>query len=157
MKEHIVILHDLAALRPFDDFDVNAVGTLNLLEAARQRCPEAPFVHMSTNKVYGDAPNRIALRETPTRWDYADPSFANGIAEDFSIDQSMHSLFGASKVAADIMRGSVPNGAPPTVPNGAAPARSAAAAAKVHAAPAGPAIRPPGRRSRGARHAARCG
>jgi CDP-paratose 2-epimerase len=95
--------HDLAALRPFDDFDVNAVGTLNLLEAARQNCPEAAFVHMSTNKVYGDAPNRISLRETPTRWDYADPAFANGIAEDFSIDQSMHSLFGASKVAADIM------------------------------------------------------
>jgi CDP-paratose 2-epimerase len=95
--------HDLAALRPFDDFDVNAVGTLNLLEAARQNCPEAPFVHMSTNKVYGDAPNRISLRETPTRWDYADPAFANGIDEDFSIDQSMHSLFGASKAAADIM------------------------------------------------------
>jgi CDP-paratose 2-epimerase len=95
--------HDLAALRPFDDFDVNAVGTLNLLEAARQHCPEAPFVQMSTNKVYGDAPNRIALRETQTRWDYADPDFADGIAEDFSIDQSMHSLFGASKVAADIM------------------------------------------------------
>ena len=95
--------HDLAALRPFDDFDVNAVGTLNLLESARQYCPEAPFVHMSTNKVYGDAPNRIALRETQTRWDYADPDFANGIAENFSIDQSMHSLFGASKVAADVM------------------------------------------------------
>jgi len=95
--------HDLAAFRPFDDFDVNAVGTLNVLEAARQYCPEAPFVHMSTNKVYGDAPNRIALRETQTRWDYADPDFANGIAENFSIDQSMHSLFGASKVAADVM------------------------------------------------------
>src|SRR5262249_14625740 len=95
--------HDLAALRPFDDFDVNAVGTLNLLEAARQNCPEAPFVHMSTNKVYGDAPNQISLHETLTRWDYADPAFVNGIAEDFSIDQSMHSLFGASKVAADIL------------------------------------------------------
>ena len=95
--------HDLAALRPFDDFDVNAVGTLNVLESARQYCPEAPFVHMSTNKVYGDAPNRIALRETQTRWDYADPDFANGISENFSIDQSMHSLFGASKVAADVM------------------------------------------------------
>jgi CDP-paratose 2-epimerase len=95
--------HDLAALRPFDDFDVNANGTLNVLEAARQHCPEAPFAHMSTNKVYGDAPNRIALCETETGWDYADPNFTNGIAEDFSIDQSMHSVFGASKVAADIM------------------------------------------------------
>ncbi len=95
--------HDRAAAIPFDDFDTNAVGTLNLLEAARQACPEAPFVHMSTNKVYGDAPNRIALTELPTRWDYADPAFAHGIAEDFSIDQSKHSLFGASKVAADVM------------------------------------------------------
>jgi len=95
--------HDLAASRPFDDFDVNAVGTLNLLEAARQACPESPFVHMSTNKVYGDAPNNIALKELETRWDYDDPSYANGIAETFSIDQSKHSLFGASKVAADVM------------------------------------------------------
>jgi CDP-paratose 2-epimerase len=95
--------HDLAASRPFDDFDVNAVGTLNLLEAARQSCPESPFIHMSTNKVYGDAPNRIKLNELPTRWDYDDPAFADGIAETFSIDQSIHSLFGASKVAADVM------------------------------------------------------
>ena len=95
--------HDRAAALPFDDFDTNAVGTLNLLEAARQACPQAPFVHMSTNKVYGDAPNRIALAELPTRWDYADPAYAHGIAEDFSIDQSKHSLFGASKVAADVM------------------------------------------------------
>src|ERR1041385_1001482 len=95
--------HDRAAAIPFDDFDTNAVGTLNLLEAARQAAPEAPFVHMSTNKVYGDAPNRIALRELPTRWDYADPAFAHGIAETFTIDQSKHSLFGASKVAADVM------------------------------------------------------
>ncbi len=95
--------HDLAASRPFDDFDVNAVGTLNLLEAARQACPEAPFVHLSTNKVYGDAPNEIPLRELPTRWDYADPAYADGIAETFRIDRSKHSLFGASKVAADIM------------------------------------------------------
>src|ERR1051325_7207338 len=73
--------HDLAASRPFDDFDVNAVGTLNMLEAARQACPESPFIHMSTNKVYGDAPNRIALEELPTRWDYADPAYENGIAE----------------------------------------------------------------------------
>ncbi len=95
--------HDLAAARPFDDFDVNAVGTLNLLEAARRHCPAAPFVHMSTNKVYGDRPNSIRLREMETRWDYDDPAVAHGIAEDFPIDQSKHSLFGASKVAADIM------------------------------------------------------
>ena len=95
--------HDRAAAIPFDDFDTNAVGTLNVLEAARQACPESPFVHMSTNKVYGDAPNRIALRELPTRWDYADPAYADGIPETFTIDQSTHSLFGASKVAADMM------------------------------------------------------
>jgi len=95
--------HDRAAAIPFDDFDTNAVGTLNMLEAARRACPEAPFVHMSTNKVYGDRPNRIALQELETRWDYADPAYARGIAEDFSIDQSKHSLFGASKVAADVM------------------------------------------------------
>ena len=95
--------HDRAAAIPFDDFDTNAVGTLNLLEAARQACPEAPFIHMSTNKVYGDAPNRIARQELATRWDYADPAYAHGIAEDFPIDQSKHSLFGASKVAADVM------------------------------------------------------
>jgi CDP-paratose 2-epimerase len=95
--------HDLAASRPFDDFDVNAVGTLNLLEALRQANPEAPFVHMSTNKVYGDAPNNIGLKELDTRWDYDDPAFTDGIAETFSIDQSKHSLFGASKVAADVM------------------------------------------------------
>jgi len=95
--------HDRAAAIPFDDFDTNAVGTLNLLEAARQACPESPFVHMSTNKVYGDAPNRIALKELPTRWDYADPVYAGGIPETFTIDQSKHSLFGASKVASDVM------------------------------------------------------
>lgn len=95
--------HDRAAAIPFDDFDTNAVGTLNLLEAARQACPESPFVHMSTNKVYGDTPNRIALRELPTRWDYADPAYEHGIAETLTIDQSKHSLFGASKVAADVM------------------------------------------------------
>jgi CDP-paratose 2-epimerase len=95
--------HDRAADIPFDDFDTNAVGTLNMLEAARRACPESPFVHMSTNKVYGDRPNTVALQELPTRWDYADPAFAHGIAEDLSIDQSMHSLFGASKVASDVM------------------------------------------------------
>jgi len=95
--------HDRAAAIPFDDFDTNAVGTLNLLEAARRGCPESPFIHMSTNKVYGDRPNTIPLRELPTRWDYADPTYVEGIPEEFSIDQSKHSLFGASKVAADVM------------------------------------------------------
>ena len=95
--------HDLAASRPFDDFDVNAVGTLNLLEAARRASPESPFVHMSTNKVYGDAPNKIRLVEGETRWDYADAEYTNGIMETFPIDHSMHSIFGASKVAADVM------------------------------------------------------
>jgi len=95
--------HDRAAKIPFDDFDTNAVGTLNLLEAVRRYCPESPFVHLSTNKVYGDAPNRIRLKETNTRWDYDDPAYAEGIPESFSIDQSKHSLFGASKVAADVM------------------------------------------------------
>ncbi|MGD0253335.1 MAG: NAD-dependent epimerase/dehydratase family protein [Verrucomicrobiota bacterium] len=95
--------HDRAAAIPFDDFDTNAVGTLNFLEAARQACPESPFVHMSTNKVYGDAPNRIPLVELETRWDYADPAYAHGIPETFTIDQSTHSLFGASKVASDVL------------------------------------------------------
>jgi CDP-paratose 2-epimerase len=95
--------HDLAAQRPFDDFDVNAVGTFNLLEACRQFCKDSPFVHMSTNKVYGDAPNTIAMTELETRWDYADSNYANGISETFTIDQSKHSIFGASKVAADVM------------------------------------------------------
>jgi len=95
--------HDLAASRPFDDFDVNAVGTLNMLEATRQTNPEVPFVHLSTNKVYGDAPNELNLKELDTRWDYADPEYLNGIKEDFRIDQSKHSIFGASKVAGDVM------------------------------------------------------
>ncbi len=95
--------HDRAAAIPFDDFDTNAVGTLNFLEAARRACPESPFIHMSTNKVYGDRPNTIDLKELETRWDYADPEYEHGIAESFSIDQSKHSLFGASKVAADVM------------------------------------------------------
>jgi CDP-paratose 2-epimerase len=95
--------HDRAAAIPFDDFDTNAVGTLNMLEAARRACPESPFVHMSTNKVYGDRPNTIALKELETRWDYDDPAYTHGISEDFSIDQSKHSLFGASKVAADVI------------------------------------------------------
>ena len=96
-------LHDLAALRPFDDFDVNAMGTLNLLEATRRHVHEAVFVHMSTNKVYGDAPNEIHLSELDKRWDYADMLYQNGIPETFRIDQSKHSIFGASKVAADVM------------------------------------------------------
>lgn len=95
--------HDLAASRPFDDFDVNAVGTLNLLEAVRLTGLDTIFVHMSTNKVYGDAPNKIDLVEKESRWDYSDDKYSNGIKESFSIDQSKHSLFGASKVAADIM------------------------------------------------------
>ena len=95
--------HDKAASIPFDDFDVNAVGTLNLLEAARQFCLESPFVHMSTNKVYGDGPNSVPLKELDTRWDYSAPAYENGISESFSIDQCKHSLFGASKVAADVM------------------------------------------------------
>jgi CDP-paratose 2-epimerase len=95
--------HDRAAAIPFLDFEVNALGTLHLLEAARRFCPESPFVHMSTNKVYGDRPNTLPLAELETRWDYADPAFANGIAENLSIDQSKHSIFGASKVAADVM------------------------------------------------------
>ena len=95
--------HDRAASIPFEDFDTNAVGTLNLLEAARRFCPESPFVHMSTNKVYGDRPNEIELVELESRWDYGDPAFTNGIPETLSIDHSTHSLFGASKVAADVM------------------------------------------------------
>jgi CDP-paratose 2-epimerase len=95
--------HDRAAAIPFDDFDTNAVGTLNLLQAARLSCPESPFIYLSTNKVYGDGPNRIRLTEHATRWDYADAEYANGVPETFSVDQSLHSLFGASKAAADVM------------------------------------------------------
>ena len=95
--------HDKAASIPFHDFDVNAVGTLNLLEATRQFCKGSPFVHMSTNKVYGDGPNYIKIKELETRWEYDDSEYENGIAETFSIDQCKHSLFGASKVAADVM------------------------------------------------------
>ncbi|MEI9919955.1 MAG: NAD-dependent epimerase/dehydratase family protein [Bacteroidota bacterium] len=94
--------HDRAAAIPFDDFDTNAVGTFNMLEATRQYSTEVPFVHLSTNKVYGDAPNRIKLKELETRWDYDDDAYEHGIPETFTIDQSKHSLFGASKVAGDI-------------------------------------------------------
>jgi CDP-paratose 2-epimerase len=95
--------HDRAAAIPFLDFEVNALGTLHLLEAARRSCPESPFIHMSTNKVYGDRPNTLPLTELETRWEYADPAFRHGIAEEFSIDQSKHSLLGTSKLAADVM------------------------------------------------------
>jgi CDP-paratose 2-epimerase len=95
--------HDWASRKPLEDFDINAVGTLNLLEASRQTNPEVPFVHLSSNKVYGDALNELELMETKTRYDYADKEYENGIKEDFPIDQSKHSLFGASKLAADIM------------------------------------------------------
>jgi CDP-paratose 2-epimerase len=95
--------HDLAATRPYDDFDVNAVGTLNLLENCRRHTPDAVFIHVSTNKVYGDGPNRIPLQELETRWDYADPLYQDGIPEDFPVDQCLHSLFGVSKLAGDVM------------------------------------------------------
>lgn len=93
--------HDKAAEIPFDDFDVNALGTLNLLQAARTHAPEAAFCFCSTNKVYGDRPNQIPLRETATRWEYEDGR--DGIAEDMATDQCLHSLFGASKLAADVL------------------------------------------------------
>jgi CDP-paratose 2-epimerase len=94
--------HDRAAAIPFDDFDTNAVGTFNMLEATRQYSLEVPFVHMSTNKVYGDAPNEIEMVELEKRFDYSDSFYENGISETFRIDQTKHSLFGASKVSADI-------------------------------------------------------
>ncbi len=96
--------HDWAAKEPFTDFGVNAVGTLNLLEAARQVSPEAPFVFTSTNKVYGDTPNRLPLVELEKRWEI-DPGhpYTIGIDEQMSLDQTKHSLFGASKVAADVL------------------------------------------------------
>lgn len=95
--------HDLAKERPFDDFDINAVGTLNLLEATRQFCAESPFIFMSTNKVYGDAPNERALVELETRWDYANAEDYQGIDESCRVDSCLHSLFGASKLAADVL------------------------------------------------------
>jgi CDP-paratose 2-epimerase len=96
--------HDWAAREPFVDFDINAVGTLNVLEAARRHCPEAAFVFTSTNKVYGDAPNRLPLVEHDKRYEIdPDHTYAEGIREDMSIDHCLHSVFGASKVAADVM------------------------------------------------------
>ena len=97
--------HDWAAREPLTDFSVNANGTLNLLEATRTHCPEAAFIFTSTNKVYGDAPNELPLVEYETRWEIADnhPYYEHGIDEMLRIDQSKHSLFGASKVAADVL------------------------------------------------------
>ncbi len=95
--------HDKAREIPLLDFEVNALGTINLLEMARRHCPEAVFIHMSTNKVYGDAPNELPLQELPTRWDYARPEDYDGIAENMRIDQTTHSLFGTSKTSGDVV------------------------------------------------------
>jgi CDP-paratose 2-epimerase len=95
--------HDKARDIPILDFEVNALGTLNLLEATRQHSPEAVFLFTSTNKVYGDAPNEVPLKELETRWEYARPEDFNGISENCRIDRTLHSLFGASKAAADLV------------------------------------------------------
>src|SRR6266571_3384375 len=95
--------HDKARDIPLLDFEVNALGTVNLLEATRQHSPEAVFIFMSTNKVYGDAPNEVPLKELPTRWDYERQEDFHGIKEDCRIDRTTHSLFGASKTSADVM------------------------------------------------------
>jgi CDP-paratose 2-epimerase len=95
--------HDLAAMRPLDDFDVNVVGTMNLLEATRLYSMDAVFILMSTNKVYGDAPNELPIKELESRWDYARPEDFDGITEKMRIDRCKHSIFGASKVAADVI------------------------------------------------------
>jgi CDP-paratose 2-epimerase len=96
--------HDWAAREPRTDFTVNALGTMNLLEGARQHCPGAPFVFVSTNKVYGDLPNELPLVELDTRWELpTDHEWFDGIPVEMSIDRSTHSLFGVSKVAADVM------------------------------------------------------
>lgn len=95
--------HDRAADIALMDFDVNAVGTVNLLEATRQNFPESPFIHVSTNKVYGDSPNELPMVELETRWEYADEKDYNGITEECRIDRTLHSLFGASKTAGDVM------------------------------------------------------
>jgi CDP-paratose 2-epimerase len=95
--------HDKARDIPVLDFEVNALGTLHLLEATRQHCPEAVFVFLSTNKVYGDAPNEIPLLELDTRYDYARREDFDGISETCRIDRTLHSLFGASKAAADLL------------------------------------------------------
>lgn len=95
--------HDKACQIPLLDFEVNALGTVNLLEATRQFCPEAVFIHMSTNKVYGDSPNEIPRVELEKRYDYANPEDFHGVAETCRIDRTLHSLFGASKTAADVV------------------------------------------------------
>jgi CDP-paratose 2-epimerase len=97
--------HDWAAREPFTDFTINANGTLNMLEATRKYCEKAVFIFTSTNKVYGDTPNFLPLRELASRWeiDESHPYFKHGIDELMSIDQCKHSIFGASKVAADVM------------------------------------------------------
>ena len=97
--------HDWAAREPITDFTVNANGTLNMLEMTRKHCPKATFIFTSTNKVYGDTPNYLPLIELDTRWeiDRSHPYYRNGIDENMSIDQTKHSLFGASKVAADVL------------------------------------------------------
>src|SRR5438445_7547473 len=95
--------HDKARDIPLLDFEVNALGTISLLEATRQHCPEAVFVFLSTNKVYGDAPNEIPMKELATRYDFARVEDAAGIDEQCRIDQSTHSILGASKAAADLM------------------------------------------------------
>jgi CDP-paratose 2-epimerase len=96
--------HDWAAKEPFTDFDINAVGTLNVLEATRRHCPDAVFIFCSTNKVYGDRPNELPLIELESRYELdAGHTYYEGIAEDMPIDSCLHSLFGASKVAADVL------------------------------------------------------
>tara|TARA_Y100001933_G_scaffold174040_2_gene172484 strand:- start:1304 stop:2353 length:1050 start_codon:yes stop_codon:yes gene_type:complete len=95
--------HDKAADIPFLDFEVNALGTLNLLECVRNNCKESPFIHLSTNKVYGDNPNNLELNEMETRWEYKGKFFKNGIDEKFSIDHTTHSLFGVSKASSDLL------------------------------------------------------
>lgn len=97
--------HDWAAKDPFTDFSVNANGTLTLLEMTRQYCPDAVFIFTSTNKVYGDTPNNLPLVELETRWeiDESHPYYKNGIDESMSVDQTKHSLFGVSKLAADVL------------------------------------------------------
>lgn len=96
--------HDWAAREPFTDFDINAVGTLNMLEAVRQHAPGATFIFTSTNKVYGDRPNTLPLIELERRFDLpSEHAYANGIAEDMAVDSTLHSVFGASKLAADVL------------------------------------------------------
>jgi len=95
--------HDKAREIPILDFEVNALGTVNLLETTRLHCPEAVFIFLSTNKVYGNAPNELPVKELETRWEYARPEDYDGIDEKCRIDRSLHSLFGASKASADLM------------------------------------------------------